>query len=58
MEPGAVSSNSETTVWVKTFFLRSSLSTVAGLVIGKSEALSVSSLEAVMENRTQLYIFS
>lgn len=58
VEPGAVSSNSETTVWVKTFFLRSSLSTVAGLVIGKSEALSVSSLEAVMENRTQLYIFS
>lgn len=56
-EPGPVSSNSEIMIWVKTFFPRSSLSTVVVLVIGKSEALSVSSLEAVMENRTQLYVF-
>lgn len=35
----------------------SSLSTVAGWVVGKSRVLPLSSSEAVMENGTELYVF-
>lgn len=44
-------------VWVRTFFPGSFLPTVASGMAGESEALLVFSLEAVMENRTQLYLF-